>query len=1127
MSDYSERLAALSPAKRALLLQKIQDKANKAAQQIQPRLDQHSYPLSFAQQRLWLVEQLQPNAALYNISIPILIRGVYPELPSILTQCLTAIFQRHEPLRASFSMVDGIPQQSIMALESVEIPIIDLSELIPSEREAAVHQFMQAETERPFDLRHDQLFRANLLRISPDEHLLLLIIHHIAFDAWSVKIFIQEFEAIFTALENQQPLPQFEPLALQYADFAAWQREWLQGVTLDQQLSYWKNQLAGELPVLALPTDRPRPAIQTFKGGRHTFWITTELTNQLNHLSQQHQATLFMLLLSAWVSLLHRYSGQSDIIVGSPIANRNRRELEDLIGFFVNTLVLRVKCADDPSFLDLLEHVREVALGAYAHQDLPFEMLVDALQPTRDLSRSALFQVLFVLQNVSMGGQHAAFDILEDVASPSKFDLTLSMFEFEQGLRATIEYNVDLFDASTIERMIQHYVTLLDSINQQPQTKLSQLAMLTAAEQTQIINTWNNTSQAYPEQLTFAQLFEAQVTKTPEAIALIGEDQVLSYHELNQRANQLAYRLQAQGVGPERLVGICCDRSIAMVVALLATLKAGGAYIPLDPAYPNERLAWMLNDSQAALVLTQSHLLENVQQLKQVDLTVLDLATICDGSEPSQNPVNAVQPANLAYIVYTSGSTGQPKGVMASQQGLTNLVTAQIAGFGVTPASRVLQFASFSFDAAISEIGMALASGASLVLMPEGGLAAGTDVLALIRQYNITVATLPPSLLAVLSADQAPSLTTVIAAGEASSNEVVQRWAVERNLINAYGPSETTVCASLTQLEPNLAGTPPIGRPLANLQVYLLDQQQQIVPVGVIGEIYVGGVGVARGYLKRPDLTAERFIPNQFSATPGQRLYRTGDLGRYRVDGQIEFVGRIDQQIKLRGHRIELGEISSLLNTHPAIEQSVVLVHDHASSTARLIAYVVANSTSSTALSELQIAAGTSQAPASYDLAADLQAYAKQKLPAFAVPSAFVVLPSMPLTPNGKIDQRKLAQHTPSPNPTNSGDIAPQTNLEQTLTTLWQEVLNVPALSTQANFFDLGGNSLAMVQVHSRLQELLGRELVLLDLFKYPTIQSLAVYLSSEQSSQASTFVDRDNRAQQQRQAMQRQRRRR
>ncbi|WP_054532740.1 non-ribosomal peptide synthetase [Herpetosiphon geysericola] len=1127
MNDYSERLAALSPAKRALLLQKVQAKGTKPAQQIQPRPDQNSYPLSFAQQRLWLIEQLQPNAALYNVSIPMQIRGSYSNLTSILSQTLTAIVQRHEPLRASFSMVDGLPQQAIMAVEHIDIALSDFSQLNASEREAALHQAIQTETEQPFDLRHDQLFRAKLLRISDAEHILLLTMHHIAFDAWSAKIFIQEFEAIFTALENQQPLPQLAPLALQYADFAAWQREWLQGATLDQQLSYWKTQLAGELPVLALPTDRPRPAIQTFKGGRHTFWISGELTNQLNQLSQQQQATLFMLLLSAWVCLLQRYSGQNDIIVGSPIANRNRRELEDLIGFFVNTLVMRVKTTNDPSFLELLAQVREVALGAYAHQDLPFEMLVDALQPSRDLSRSALFQVLFVLQNVAIGGSHSGLDILEDVASPSKFDLTLSLVEFDNGLRATIEYNVDLFDASTIERMGQHYVTLLSSITQQPQAKLSQLAMLTPAEQTQIIKDWNTSSQAYPNQQLFPQLFEAQVAKTPTAIALIGEDQALSYQELNQRANQLAYRLQAQGIGPESLVGIYCDRSLAMVIALLAILKAGAAYLPLDPAYPSERLEWMLNDSKLELVLSQRHLLEKVQALKHNELTILDLATICDGSEPTDNCSSMVQPSNLAYLIYTSGSTGKPKAVMVNHQGLSNLVTAQIAGFGVTAQSRVLQFASLSFDAAISEIGMALLAGASLVLMPAGGLAAGTDVLGFIRQHNVSVATLPPSLLTVLPADQTPSLTTLITAGEASSNELVQRWAVDRRLINAYGPTETTVCASLTQLEPSLTTTPPIGRPLANLQIYLLDQHQNIVPVGVIGEIYIGGVGVARGYRNRPELTAERFVPDQFSSIPGQRLYRTGDLGRYRTDGQIEFIGRIDQQIKLRGHRIELGEISSIVNAHPAVEQSVVLLHDQASSTARLIAYVVANATAADSTNELQHAVGTNQPPAPYDLAADLQAYAKQQLPAFAVPAAFVVVEAMPLTPNGKIDYRSLAQQAPSHNQASGQTLEPQNNLEQTITSLWQEILQQAPISTQANFFDLGGNSLAMVQVHSRLQELLGRELVLLDLFKYPTIQTLAAYLSSEQSTQASTFVDHANRAQQQRQALQRQRRRR
>ncbi|MCT7965693.1 amino acid adenylation domain-containing protein [Laspinema sp. D1] len=905
------------------------------------RTEQNSFPLSFAQQGLWFLDQLQPNSAFYNIPFTLRLSGQLNI--GALESSINEIIQRHEALRTNFATVESQPVQVIASSLNCQVQVVNLLHLPESERESEAQRCVNQEANRPFNLEREPLFRVTLLQLDQTEYVLLFTMHHIISDGWSLGVFVKELIELYKGFCTGNPT-NLPLLPIQYADFAVWQRQWLTGEILETQLSYWKEQVSNAPTLLELPRDRPRPAVQTFRGGYHHAVLPQELSAELTALSKRVGVTLFIALLAAFQTLLYRYSGQDDIVVGTPVAGRNREELEGLIGFFVNTLVLRNDLSGTPTFEQLLNRVREVALQAYAHQELPFEQLVEALQPTRDLSYSPLFQVMFSLEDALV----PAVELPELSVSSypveigtAKFDLSLSIENTASGLIGVWEYNTDLFDEATIARMAGHYQTLLEGIAANPQQKISELPLLTPTEHHQLYVEWNNTLTEYPQDKCIHQLFEAQVEHSPDAVAVVFEGEQLTYRELNAKANQLAYYLQGLGVGPEVLGGICVEPSFDTVVGILSVFKAGGAYVPLDPAYPQERLAFMLEDSSVPVLLTQKKLVENLPP-NSARVISLDSDWEEMGFHSKENPSSTVMPDNLAYVIYTSGSTGKPKGVLLAHSGLCNLATAQSKLFNVSSNSRILQFASFSFDASVSEVVMALISGAILVLALRDSLMPGPALTGLLREEAITTITLPPSVLAVLPPEEFPALQTIIVAGEACLPDLVGRWASGRQFFNAYGPTEATVCATVGLCSDG-SRKPPIGRPIANTQIYILDPHNQPVTIGVPGELHIAGVGLAKGYLNRPDLTDEKFVPNPFSNKPDSRLYKTGDLARYLPDGNIEYLGRIDNQVKIRGFRIELGEVETVLAQHPNVREVAVIDREDTPGNKRLVAYMVSN----------------------------------------------------------------------------------------------------------------------------------------------------------------------------------------
>jgi amino acid adenylation domain-containing protein len=1083
----------------------LAESAAEALPRIYPRPRDGEISLSFAQERVWFLERLAPGISLYTIGDVALRLSGSLDVPA-LEKSLVEIVRRHEALRTTFSEVNGRPVQIIHPSQPLAVSLVDLSSLAPEQREAEALRILTEEVQRPFDLRTGPLLRAVLVRLAADEHILALPMHHIISDGWSAGILLGELQTLYAAFSQGQPSPLAE-LPIQYADYAAWQREWLQGDLLQTQLAYWREQLAGCPELLALPTDRPRPPIQTYAGRRVPLALPAELTAALHALSRQEGATLFMTLLAAFQTLLFRYTGQAALVVGTPIANRDHPAVRELIGFFVNTLVLRGDLSGNPSFRELLGRVRSTALAAYEHQELPFERLVAELQPTRDLSRSPLFQVMFVLQNVPAPGlrlPELMVKPLELEPGTTKFDLTLSLGEGAAGLTGWLAYNTALFEEDTVRRMAGHFITLLRGVVANPECRLADLPLLTGAERQQLLVEWNATAAAYPERCIH-ELCEEQADRTPDAVAVECAGQTLSYAELDRRANQVAHYLGKLGVGPETLVGLCVERSCEAIVGLLGILKAGGAYLPLDPAYPAARLAFMLADAQAPVLLTQERLLadgrwlmadgrwpmadsreltpdnreltlDNCELTPDLRIVRLDADWPAIAQEPTSKAVSAVGPDNLAYVIYTSGSTGTPKGVALAHRGLSNLVNAQLSAFAIDASARVLQFASLSFDAAASEIFTALVSGATLVLARQEELAAPERLVALLREQRITVVTLPPSLLRLLPRVPLPTLRTLVSAGEACSWDLVAAWAPGRRFVNAYGPTEATigpVCGEVTA-QVAAQGPVPIGRPIANLQVYVLDAAGQPVPVGVAGELYLAGLGLARGYLGRPELTAERFVPHPFSAEPGARLYRTGDRVRYRPDGRLEFLGRLDQQVKVRGYRVELAEIEAVLSQHPGVAAAAVVAPDDGRGP-RLVAYVVPTAEPS---------------PTS----ADLRRFLAGRLPDYLLPAAFVSLAQLPRTPSGKLDRAALPAPEPRP-PSASGYVAPTSRLEQALAQLWAEVLQVAQVGVADNFFELGGDSIRGAILINRLEQLLGQPVYVVALFEAPTISGLAAYL--------------------------------
>jgi amino acid adenylation domain-containing protein len=1044
-------------------------------------------PLSFSQERLWFLDQLEPGNSFYNVPLGMRFTGALDA--AALQRAVREVARRHEILRTTFAVVAGKPVQVIHEGLELDVPFEDLTALPLAEREPAVRREAAAEVRRAFDLARGPLIRARLLRVGPEDHALLLTTHHIVSDFWTRGVLTRETTALYDAFRAGKPSPLPE-LPIQYADYAIWQRRFLGGGALDRQLAYWKAQLEGAPPMLSLPTDRPRPPLQSHRGSWDGMVLPAPLVKSLKELSRREGVTLFMTLLAAFDLLLHRYTGQGDIVVGTPVANRTRAETEGLIGFFVNTLVLRTKVDEDGSFLDLLQSVRETCLGAYAHQDISFERLVQAIAPERDLSRSPLFQVLISLQNqgrevITAEGDARVGGVRAD-SSTSKYDVTMAISDGARGLVIAVEYATDLFDASTIARMLGHYRTLVEALVAAPAAPLAEAPILTAKEREQLLVTWNHTAAEYPKETPVHALFEAQVDRTPEAVAAVFGEERLTYRELDRRANQVARYLQRLGVGPDVLVGLCLQRSLSMVVSILGILKAGGAYVPLDPSLPTERLAWMLEDSAAPVVLTEEKIADDLPV--QSAMVHIDADWPMISLESGERPASAVGSNHLAYIIYTSGSTGTPKGVMIPHRGLVNYLVWAIEAYRAGEGEGSPVHSSIGFDLTVTGFFTPLLTGRAVTMLPEEGEIEAL-VAALVRPGNFSLVKLTPAHVEVLNQlvprERAAGATgALVIGGEALSWETLaffRKNAPATRLINEYGPTETVVgcCVYDAPAGGAPSGVVPIGRPIANTRLYVLDARRRPVPIGVSGELYIGGDGVARGYLNRPDLTAERFVVDPFSDDPASRLYRTGDLCRYLPGGDLEFLGRIDDQIKIRGYRIELGEIESVLGQHPQIAEVVVIAREDVPGDKRLVAYLVA-------------------ADEAGPEPAELKRFLATRLPEYMVPTAYVLLASMPLTSNGKVDRRALP--APEARAGIEGDVAPpRSPVEEVLAGIWAEILDLdlPELGIHDNFFDLGGHSLLATQVMGRIISALQVEIPLQSLFEAPTVAGLAERVSA------------------------------
>jgi amino acid adenylation domain-containing protein len=1040
-------------------------------------------PLSFAQQRMWLLYQFESDQSLYNIPIAIRFTGMLQAV--VLTRAVNEILRRHESLRTSFRAHRGTPFQVINPHEDIELPFRDLSGHAPEEREAQVTLRIKEQMRTPFDLSCAPLLRGELLHLSSDENVLVLVLHHITVDGWSLGIFSKELTALYEAFAASQK-PLLPELPVQYADYAIWQRQWLQSGVEERQFEYWKKQLAQMSEPLELPIARLRPVTQSHCGAEYDLDFPLELLNSLRVLSRKEGVTLFMIMVAAFQVLLYRYTRQTDIVLGTPIAGRSMREIEDLIGFFVNTLVLRVDLSGNPSFAGLLKRVREVTLAAYANQDIPFERLVEKLLPERDLSRSPLFQIMFALQNAPAAEWLLSGLTLKQQRvelGVEKFDLTVTLTEHGQGLRVTFDYNTELFEENAIREMADHYRTLLLQSVASPSQCIDELPLLTATERQQILLEQEHTIVPYEREQCVQQLFENQAERTPEAIALAFAGEQLTYQQLNQKANQMAHYLRRLGVGPESAVGLFIERSLEMMIGLLGIVKAGGAYVPLDPEYPVVRLKGMIGDSNVSVLLTQSKL-RNVLAESVRTVICLDNDWPAISAESLANPEHLTTSENLIYTMYTSGSTGQPKGTAVPHRGVVRLVrNTNYAQFG--SGQVFLQFAPISFDASTLEIWGSLLHGARLEIMPPE-MPSFESLGEAIVQRGVTVLWLTAGLFHQMVDHQLEALQSVrqlLAGGDVLSPSHVKRL-LEKNketqLINGYGPTENTTftcCYSIPQSF--AADTVPIGAAIANTQVYVLDRDMQLVPTGMTGELYTGGDGLARGYLNRPELTAGKFVPDPFGSAAGQRLYRTGDLVKRRRDGALEFIGRVDDQVKIRGFRIEPREIEAVLSEQEGIEAAAVAVQSDASETKRLVACVVPKTGRRVKRAELRSAL-------------------KQRLPEYMIPGVFVVLNSLPLTPNGKVDRNALAKSVEEV-PVAEEFTAPRTPVEELLAAIWSEVLKTDCIGVHDNFFETGGHSLMAMQIVSRLQEIFPVTLPLRVLFECPTIAELAVRLVSHE----------------------------
>lgn len=1058
---------------------------NLRAPAITPAPRDGEIPLSFSQYRLWFLDQLEPNSAVYNVVQALRIEGQLNA--RAIDDSFREVINRHESLRTTFVSRAGRPSQVIAPNVAWNLPVVDLQGIPEHGREAEVRLLANQEAGRPFDLSRGPLFRITLIRLHEEDHVLLLTLHHIISDGWSMGVLVNEVMALYEASSAGSPSPLPE-LALQYADYAYWQQNWLQGEALEQQLSFWREQLKGSPSQLDLVTDFPRPAYQTFRGSYRALALSPTLSQQIESLGRRRGASVFMTMLAAFNLLLYKYTGQDDIVVGTPIANRSRAEIEALIGFFTNTLALRTDISRNPSFAELLDRVRQMTLAAYAHQDLPFEKLVEELRPERSLNRQPLFQVMFSFQ--ALPGAPVEIPRLKLSSFnaenlTAKFDLTCYVMESGQGLVAALEYNSDLFRPDTIDNMLANYETLLKNIVANPSAHISELAILTEAGRLQITNDFNNTQRGYPQDACIHDLFEAQAAKSPDEIAVVFEDRSLSYSELNRLANRLAHYLIDLGVGPDVRVAICMQRSLDLAVAVLGVLKAGGAYLPLDVAYPAERISLMLEDSQASVLLTHARLAGEFSE-RGPRIVCMDQDWPIIAEYGPENPQSGVTPDNLAYVIYTSGSTGKPKGVALCQKALYNLISWQLETPRLCKAATTLQFTSLIFDVSFQELFSTWCSGGTLVLVSEQTRTDPRALLGFLNEKRIERLYLPFVALQQLAEECErervfpTSLCDVITAGEQLriTGPILTLFENLNGCVlhNHYGPSETHVVTAFGLRGPSEQWPmlPPIGAPIANTQTFILDRDLQPAPVGARGELFISGANLARGYLGCPDLTAERFIPNPYSTEPGARLYKTGDLARYQLDGNIEFLGRADHQVKIRGYRIEPGEVEAALEAHPAIRGAAVLARDDGYGNNRLVAYIVANEKPGPSVSQLQN-------------------FLRTTLPDYMVPSLFKEIDELPLTATGKLDRRALPEPDRTRPDQDVAFLAPRNAAEEIIAEIWANLLRLERVGVHDRFFELGGHSLLATQVISRVSEAFQIELPLRSLFERPTVEGLAL----------------------------------
>lgn len=1096
MSDTFKSIADLSPEeKRAYLAQLLRKKAKEGqATALQSTALTDWSSLSHGQRALWFLYKLAPESPAYNLIYTAHIRS--PLDTPALQRALQALIQHNPILTATYKLHNDAPMQHFHPQQKIQLEIIDASNW----RWEYLQQCLQEEGDCPFNLEQGPLLRTKLFMRTAQDPILSLTMHHIAVDFWSLDLLIEELSTLYSAAietpsNDGQPQGSLspQPHTLTYTDYIRWQADMLASPEGERLWTYWQQELAGELPLLNLPIDRPRPPIQTYRGASHSFQIGEELSQQLKTLAHSEKATPYMLLLAAFQALLFRYTDQSDILIGSTTLGRSRTDLQKIVGYLANPVVLRANFSSNPTFKELLSHTRHTVIAALEHQDYPFPLLVERLQPKRDASYSPLFQALFVWEKPRELATHTAQQKLrlEPYAfgqQGAPFDLTLRVTDIQGALSADFRYNIDLFDPATIARMEYHLRTLLAAIVAHPEQRISDLPLLTQEEQQQLLLEWNDTKSDYPDTICIHQLFESQVQQTPEAIALVFEAQELTYNQLNRQANRLAHALQAVGVGPDVLVGVCMERSLEMVIALLGILKAGGAYVPLDPTYPRERLDYMIHDAHMPVLLTQTRLLDllpkDTMQLICLDSPDLQhtFALPLAGNLSEENPISNVQPDNLVYMIYTSGSTGKPKGVMNIHRSLSNRLHWMQQAYQLTPADHILQKTPFSFDVSVWEFFWPLLTGARLVVARPGGHQDPTYLVSIIAEQHITTLHFVPSMLQAFLMDtelqRCTNLKRVICSGEALTLELQERFfkhfdANSTELHNLYGPTEAAIDVTYWQCRPESnQWIVPIGYPIANTQIYILDRSHRPVPIGVPGELYIGGIGLARGYFNRPELTAEKFIPDPFNQQAGARLFKTGDLARYRADGAIEFLGRIDHQVKIRGFRIELGEIEVVLTQHPAIKEAVVVAREDTPGNKRLVAYLVS-------------AAGAALSVET------LRTFLSEKLPHYMLPAAFVFLEALPLQPNGKVNRGAL----PTPDTTRpkleEAYVAPRNPAEEILARIWAQVLGIDKVGIHDNYFDLGGASIQSLQIIAKANEA-GLQLTPELLFEHQTIAELA-----------------------------------